>query len=345
MASHVGALARQMMVTALFDREINCRRAASAAFQENVGRQGHANFPHGIDILTAADYFTLGNRRSAYLNISVHVASFPGYGKALADHLVEVKLQHWDADLRALAAGSLAAIASRVDVMPSLKLLLPRTLSPNPFIRQGATLACAELTLALHRLSVQLPEDVLKDLRNTVPRVEKARLYRGRGGESMRAAACRLIECIALAGHPLTKRAQLRLMDTVEECMRHPKDEVKDRAIAALSAMASGYLDAGSDGLSDGLRLLRKYSKGLREDENPAARRVRTRAWRASQVFYRRGRRCAECACQRAKDASAEGRAGRGDAEELREEPRRPRWQDGTREGARRVRGASRGAQ
>jgi len=36
-----------------------CRRAASAAFQENVGRQGHDNFPNGIDILTAADYYTL----------------------------------------------------------------------------------------------------------------------------------------------------------------------------------------------------------------------------------------------------------------------------------------------
>ena len=32
------------------------RRAASAAFQENVGRQG--SFPHGIDIVTRADYFS-----------------------------------------------------------------------------------------------------------------------------------------------------------------------------------------------------------------------------------------------------------------------------------------------
>ena len=56
-----------MMVTAICDREVNCRRAASAAFQENVGRQGNENFPHGIEILTAADYFSLGNRRNAYV--------------------------------------------------------------------------------------------------------------------------------------------------------------------------------------------------------------------------------------------------------------------------------------
>ena len=38
-----------------------------AAFQENVGRQG--TFPHGIDILTMADYFAVGSRTASYLEI------------------------------------------------------------------------------------------------------------------------------------------------------------------------------------------------------------------------------------------------------------------------------------
>ena len=45
--------------------QVNCRRAASAAFQESVGRLG--NFPHGIDIVAAADYFSLASRQHVTL--------------------------------------------------------------------------------------------------------------------------------------------------------------------------------------------------------------------------------------------------------------------------------------
>ena len=76
-----------------------------------MGRQGHQNFPFGIQILTAADYFTLGNRTHAYLTIAGHVASFPPYRLPLIDHLAAVKLRHWDPALRTLASQALARLA------------------------------------------------------------------------------------------------------------------------------------------------------------------------------------------------------------------------------------------
>jgi len=72
LSTYLPSLAQTLMIVELFDREVNCRKAASAAFQEFVGRQG--SFPHGIEILAEADYFTLGNRTHAYLQVSCFVA-------------------------------------------------------------------------------------------------------------------------------------------------------------------------------------------------------------------------------------------------------------------------------
>lgn len=102
MKPYVHTLSTQLIVESLFDREVNCRRAASATFQECVGRQG--NFPHGIEILTEADYFTLSNRVNAYLNVSCFVAQFPEYFGSMVKHLAFIKLRHWEPAIRELAA-------------------------------------------------------------------------------------------------------------------------------------------------------------------------------------------------------------------------------------------------
>ncbi|KAI8512222.1 hypothetical protein Bbelb_088610 [Branchiostoma belcheri] len=91
---YVQQIASALIITAVADREVNCRRAASAAFQENVGRQG--TFPHGIDIVTTVDYFAVGSRNNCFLTLSVYVAQFEEYTQALVDHLVQHKINHWD---------------------------------------------------------------------------------------------------------------------------------------------------------------------------------------------------------------------------------------------------------
>ncbi len=67
-----------------------------------MGRQG--TFPHGIDIITTADYFSLSNRTEAYLKISPKIAEYPEYRNAMIGHLVNVKLEHWDQSIRELTA-------------------------------------------------------------------------------------------------------------------------------------------------------------------------------------------------------------------------------------------------
>lgn len=73
----VNKIAAGLLVTTVYDREINCRRAASAAFQESVGRL--RTFPHGIDILTIADFHSVGMRTHSYLDISDYIAQYNDY--------------------------------------------------------------------------------------------------------------------------------------------------------------------------------------------------------------------------------------------------------------------------
>ena len=93
MAPFVSTLARGLLVMACYDREIHCRRAACAAFQENVGRQGY--FPHGIEIITTADYWSVGLIQNAFVTVSYSIAKFDEYKHHMIQHLVNEKLNHW----------------------------------------------------------------------------------------------------------------------------------------------------------------------------------------------------------------------------------------------------------
>jgi len=224
---------------------VNCRRAASAAFQENVGRQGHASFPDGIAILTLADYHALGNRGHAFRAVAPRVAAFPAYRTALLEHLLTVKLRHWD-----------KAVA--------LPALLPQVTSPELFARHGAIAAIADIVLAAAQVPALLPASLLDPVRNVVVRAEKARASTGRGGELVRAA----MACQCLADHPLSRRAALRLLQTVDDCLKHPNDAIQ---AAALEALAGHALSSPEPALLD--RLPVTYLTRLVSEENPAVRR------------------------------------------------------------------------
>lgn len=92
---YLKTLVESLLTMCLFDREVNCRRAAAAAFQEIVGRQGGpgcSNMPHGIEIVTTADYFSVGNRKDSYLLIAPQIVQFPEYTAVLLDNLLNHKV-------------------------------------------------------------------------------------------------------------------------------------------------------------------------------------------------------------------------------------------------------------
>lgn len=258
MASALQTLAPVLMTTACYDREVNCRRAASAAFQECVGRLG--DFPHGIEILTVADYFSVSLRTSAYLDVAPLVAAFEGYHLTFAEHLTNAKLGHWDKSVRELAAEALARL---VPIDPEYhrtstvgRLANACLESSAQDATHGATLGLACLLLAI-RKEADGPFDT-----GTGGMVMEAVLHLAKtfslhgsastlaGGENMRSALCRLIQSVCISGVSSTStvsgksRGQLKCMyDVCRENLRHPLDTVQNDAARALAALLDTHID------------------------------------------------------------------------------------------------------
>ncbi|GAA5904049.1 hypothetical protein JCM5296_002517 [Sporobolomyces johnsonii] len=108
--SYARQLAERLVCVALFDREVAIRRAASAAFQEGVGRWGV--FPHGIDVLRKIDFFTVSVRHRAFLEAAPSVAQHPEYRPPIINHLISTGIAHYDPDIRTLSAKALGKVVS-----------------------------------------------------------------------------------------------------------------------------------------------------------------------------------------------------------------------------------------
>uniref|UniRef100_A0A6I8NX67 Tubulin-specific chaperone D n=1 Tax=Ornithorhynchus anatinus TaxID=9258 RepID=A0A6I8NX67_ORNAN len=153
----VHQIASALVIAAVFDRDINCRRAASVIiFLLSPHLQG--TFPHGIDILTEADYFAVGNKANCFLSISVYIAGFPEYTQPMIDHLISMKINHWDGVIRELATKALHNLTKQAPeymIHSVFPRLLPSAVGPDLHTRHGAILACAEITYALYKLAAE----------------------------------------------------------------------------------------------------------------------------------------------------------------------------------------------
>nr|XP_033817099.1 tubulin-specific chaperone D isoform X1 [Geotrypetes seraphini] len=254
----VNEIASALVIAAVFDRAVNCRKAASAAFQENVGRQG--TFPHGIEILTAADYFSVGNRVNCFQNISVYIAGFPEYTLPMIDHLVSKKINHWDSVIRVLSSKALHNLTPQAPeymIYNVLPRLLPLAMGTDLHTRHGAILACAEITHALSKLATEnnrpithyLNEETLEGLKMIHQELFARQLYRGLGGELMRPAVCTLIEKLSYSKLPYHNdpiidgwlwliNDSLRSLNLFSSTS---KPKIKEAVVSALTALCNEY--------------------------------------------------------------------------------------------------------
>eukprot|EP00795_Rhopilema_esculentum_P013850 gene13850-4790_t len=181
-------------------------------------------FPHGIDILTTVDYFSVGNITNCYINLSVFVAKFPEYTQAIIDHLVDYKVCHWDRNVRQLASQSLAKLTAvsphymKCNVFPSILLLINST---DLNTRHGALLAVAEVGEAIYSVCA-----------------DKS----GLEGDFMRTAVCKLIEKFSAARIPINWNVVVGdWQEMIDECLAHTVAWIQDMGVVAFHELCKCF--------------------------------------------------------------------------------------------------------
>uniref|UniRef100_A0A8D0CXB9 Tubulin-specific chaperone D n=1 Tax=Sander lucioperca TaxID=283035 RepID=A0A8D0CXB9_SANLU len=269
----VTQIASALLITAVFDRNVNCRRAASAAFQENVGRQG--TFPHGIDIVTAADYYAVGNINNCYLNISVYIASFPEYTEAMIDHLIAMKINHWDSVIRELSTKALHNLTPKAPnymATTVLPQMLPMAVGIDLHGRHGAIMACAEITHALYKLGLQtnrtvvdiISSECVDALKNIHQKVSVTKCY---VITFILSTVCGLIEKLSLSKMPFKNETVITGWQSLID------DTIKNlhlvAVVSALSALCEEYYQDEPGQANSGMQdvLVSQYIEGLKSPQ------------------------------------------------------------------------------
>lgn len=173
---YISSISINLLCTMLFDRELQCRRAASATFQELIGRQGTFN-DEGINILTNVDYQSVGQRQFSYLHLALQVASYgEKYSRPFVDHLVEKKIGHWDAEIRRLASDSLSALMLHSEHSYIREIVLPTILKmidgADNNVKHGAILALAKVIQGLVPLQFEFSQEIVDYVGNIVEKCE-----------------------------------------------------------------------------------------------------------------------------------------------------------------------------
>ncbi|PWN52231.1 ARM repeat-containing protein [Violaceomyces palustris] len=234
-------LAQRLVAVATLDREVSIRRAASAAFQECVGRLGI--FPYGIDIIRMTDFYAVSVRRNAFLDCAVEVSGFKEYRDYLLEHLMGITVVHWDPSMRELGSKATARIAS-INLVASAPRIIAR-LSENCKRKDSAILHGSLLTLAeLARVCKEKGDDQATshqqecfEVLATIPKSA----FRTMGAGLVALAACQLISTSFPRKGPVKERdtkAGTIADEIINIALSRQEEEVHQAAAEALASVS-----------------------------------------------------------------------------------------------------------
>lgn len=257
LTSFATQIASTLIVVAMFDREISVRRAASAAYQEGVGRHPEGVFPHGIFVLSQADFFAVGQRRASFLEVAPNIYQLSEYQAPILEYLVDTSCLHWDREVRELAGqclGKLVSLSEASSVAKSsqsvqsllLKLINHRE-SIDVNARHGSFYAIGEISSTLVRDSLEGPcLDMILAFGRDIPQYN----FRGPQAALMYSACCHYI---AQTCHLMACRAAVTAFEvsTAESIEHNAVIEHIEIAIGAFSLADPPLRNCAAEALAE----------------------------------------------------------------------------------------------
>lgn len=231
------SLSEKLVCVSLLDRDISIRRAASAAFQECVGRLNL--FAHGIDVIRKTDFYAVGVRRNAFLQCLPQVAEHEEYRTAIIEHLMSITIVHWDVSMRELGAQALALVV-KMDVEtlgPAIVARLTvKSSDRDTFTQHGSLLALAEIGSVCRVQSTATALECRSKGFDALRRVPRPGL-RIPGTNHVLRAACRLISTCATE-QALHSSSVPQWDIFVDMAMERQEEECHDAAAEAISSVS-----------------------------------------------------------------------------------------------------------
>lgn len=240
----VNEMASSLIVTSLFDREVNCRRAAAAAFQENVGRQG--SFPNGIEIITTIDYQSVGQKKNSFIDLVSFIGKFESYHKPLLQHLVERKVNHWDPEIRLLASESLYHLCLVVSSTTICDLILPSIQEHSQcydiYARHGALMALAQIIRASRIKCTPLSQTLVIHISGLSEFYSGKKYFNITGSELMKQGFCSLILECSLSQIPMDTPVIQSWLEILKSTIFYVNSITREFGVRCLPHFCNHYL-------------------------------------------------------------------------------------------------------
>ncbi|CAF2037377.1 unnamed protein product [Rotaria magnacalcarata] len=265
--SYTADLAGMLLCIICFDWNVQCRRAASAALQENVGRQGEY-FPHGIDIIQQTDYNLIGKFDYCFLTLAFALIKYYDiYGKYMIEHLLKYKIIHWKKETRLLTSQLLEKTSSTYGTIEEIyeTILLPvldRCLDKknDGIARHGLLASCGHIVYGLYQRFQKNPNEcqrlpeLRENLQNKISNLlNEYRLQgylEGYSGDLIRPSLCSFIENISRSIDYFRQNKDDMCLSNetidcwqtiIDECISNLDDDVRQVGLNALKAFSNAF--------------------------------------------------------------------------------------------------------